>query len=104
MNDFVDWLNEELNERGWGQNELARRAGVSGGSISHIVNRRKNPGFDVCVGIAEAFSMPPEAVLRRAGWMVMVMGVSARNNPPRPAYTAWAGPARWEPCDLEYST
>lgn len=66
MSDFTDWLNGELNERGWGYNELARRAGVSGGSISHIMNLRKNPGYDVCMGIAKAFEMQPEDVLRRA--------------------------------------
>lgn len=67
MSDFVPWLNDQLNERGWSYNELARRADVSGGSISHIMNQRKNPGYDVCVGIARALEIPPENVLRRAG-------------------------------------
>lgn len=67
MNDFADWLNEQLGERGWGYNELARRAGVSGGSISNIMNLRKNPGYDVCMGIAKALGEAPETVLRLAG-------------------------------------
>lgn len=67
MNDFISWLNEQLSERGWGYNELARRAGISGAAISHIMTQRKTPGYDVCMGIARALGEQPETVLRRAG-------------------------------------
>jgi len=67
MNDFVNWLIDEMNKRGWSNSELARRAGVVHSTISMILSGKSNPGNDLCVGIAKALKIPPEEVFRRAG-------------------------------------
>lgn len=65
--DFIDWLNEELSKRDWSMRELARRANVSPSTINHVMAGRRNPGTVLCNGLAQAFNMSPESVLKKAG-------------------------------------
>jgi transcriptional regulator with XRE-family HTH domain len=65
--EFVTWLIEEMEQRGWNNSELARRADVVPSTVSMIVSGQKRPGLDFCTGVARAFRMPPEIVLRKAG-------------------------------------
>lgn len=65
--EFVNWLIAEINNRGWSNSELARRANLSQSTVSMITSYKNNPGIDFCTGIAKAFSLPAETVLRRAG-------------------------------------
>lgn len=67
MDDFSGWVNEQLNARGWGYSELARRSGLSTSGISSMMTGQRQPGLEMCVGIARAFRMRPEEVLYRAG-------------------------------------
>lgn len=64
---FGDWLQGELNNRGWDQAELARRSGISTAQISRIVTGGRQPGRSSIDGIARALRLPPEDVLRQAG-------------------------------------
>ena len=65
--EFSEWLQNEMDNRGLSQNKVAKMAGISQGAIAHIINGRRNPGVDVCEGIAYAFKLPPEYVFRKAG-------------------------------------
>lgn len=65
--DFVTWLNEELERRGWSQSELSRRVGVVSSTVSVILAYQKSPGVDFCLGLARALQITPEEVFRRAG-------------------------------------
>lgn len=65
--DFVAWLNSQMEGKGWGIRETARRAGVSHPVISDILNLRKKPSFETCKALAELFEFPPEYVMRLAG-------------------------------------
>jgi transcriptional regulator with XRE-family HTH domain len=65
--DFSTWLIGELEKRGWSNSELARRAGVTQGAISHVISGTRSPGTDLCRSIARAFKIPPTQVFRRAG-------------------------------------
>ncbi len=67
MTDFAEWLNGELQKRGWNQAELARRAGISREAVSTTLSRKRKPGFQVCSGIAHAFGIPIMDVFRLAG-------------------------------------
>lgn len=67
ITNFIDWLKEEMDKRQWSQADLANRAGITDASLSHILNRNRKPGPDVCRGIAQAFGEPPEKVFRLAG-------------------------------------
>jgi transcriptional regulator with XRE-family HTH domain len=64
--EFVDWLLKEIDNRGWNQSELARRAGISHGRVSQIVSGDK-PGADFCIAIAHALNISVLNVLSRAG-------------------------------------
>jgi len=67
MNDFIDWLNEELSSRGWSNSEVARRSGLAPSTISMVLSGTANPGWDFCKKVADALKIPPEAVFRKAG-------------------------------------
>jgi len=64
---FGDWLNAQLEERGWSQSELARRCNVTSVAISLVVNGERNPGPELCRAIAAALGLPEEKVFRLAG-------------------------------------
>lgn len=64
---FAQWLDQELLNRGWSQSEAARRGEMSSQMINAIVNGQAAPGLESCKGIARAFKLPLEDVLRLAG-------------------------------------
>ncbi len=64
---LIDWVYERLDHEGWSIRELARRAGVNHSTISMVLNRTRNPGPDLCRGLARAFNVPPDVVFRLAG-------------------------------------
>ena len=65
--DFVTWLTATIAQRGWTWSELARRATVSPAALSMIISAKNRPGNDLCLRVAKALDLPPEAVLRYAG-------------------------------------
>lgn len=67
MEQFQNWLNRELNFRGWSQSELARRANITPSTISRILTGDRKIGNDVATSIADALRVPKEEVLRAAG-------------------------------------
>ena len=66
-NNFGDWLLEELNRRDWSLAELARRGKIDGGNLSRVVNKYRNPGPEMCRGLAKALGYSEEYVFRKAG-------------------------------------
>jgi transcriptional regulator with XRE-family HTH domain len=67
MNDFVAWLRNELNIRGWRQADLARQSGMNTGLLSQILNGQRRAGVSTCRTIARALNMREVDVLHRAG-------------------------------------
>lgn len=74
---FTDWLQKELDTRGWSQSELGRRANLASATISYVLSGNTNPGFEFCKKVALAFGVSPERILRMAGLL-----------PPEPEPTA----------------
>jgi len=66
-NNFGTWLNDELNDRDWNQNQLAKKAGLASGTISNIINGSKGIGSDTALAIAQALHIPPKIVFEAAG-------------------------------------
>ena len=64
---LTEWLNREADERGWSYREMARRAGLSHSAVSNVMSGNAIPGWDFCLGISRALSVPPETVFRKAG-------------------------------------
>jgi transcriptional regulator with XRE-family HTH domain len=67
MEEFTDWLEQELQSRDWSVSDLARKAGVQPASLSRILNKTRKAGPDICRAVAEAFHVSPEKVFRKAG-------------------------------------
>jgi transcriptional regulator with XRE-family HTH domain len=65
--EFITWLTDEMEERGWNNSELARRAGLVPSAVSQVVSGTRSPGFEFCKKTAKALGLPPETVLREAG-------------------------------------
>ncbi len=66
MGDFVDWLKDELNKRGWSNNELGRRLGKSSSAISLVFTGQRKPTWRFCMQLAQVLDKPPVYVLRIA--------------------------------------
>ncbi len=66
-NEFITWLIEELEKRGWSNSKLARNAGLVPSTISMVISGQNRPGFEFCVGVARALNHPPCKILRLAG-------------------------------------
>ncbi len=63
---FIDWVNEQIQSRGWSYNELARQCGVSSTAISKLMTGKSDISFDMCMNLSRAFKMPPVDVLVKA--------------------------------------
>jgi transcriptional regulator with XRE-family HTH domain len=66
---FPDWLQEQLDTRGWDQAALAERSRLTNGAISHVLNGSRQAGVDFCIAIARAFGIPREEVFKVRGWL-----------------------------------
>ena len=64
---FSEWLQSEMDNRGWSQADLAREAGVTRAAINGVLTGARGPGNELCVAIANAFHLTPEVVFRAAG-------------------------------------
>ena len=67
MTQIGEWLEGQLEQRGWSSSELARRAGISQSSVSNVLTGKQIPGLEFCKGVARALDLRPEELLRQAG-------------------------------------
>lgn len=67
LNSFIAWLDDELEERGWSDLQLAKRAGISHPVLSKARSGNQAIGWEACVKIARALDLPPTLVLEKAG-------------------------------------
>jgi len=67
MESFTDWLNEELERRGWSRSEAARRGNVSDSMWAKVIGGFSQPGPDFLIGVARAFGITRREVFERAG-------------------------------------
>ncbi len=56
--DFPDWLQQELQNRGWNQAELARRGRLTTAQVSRIMTGEQRPGPVACQKLAHALRVP----------------------------------------------
>lgn len=66
---FVNWLNKELQHRGWIHADIAKYGGISRSAVSRVINGRNAPGLEFCRAVARAFRIPIEEVFRQANWL-----------------------------------
>lgn len=65
--DFADWLQREMDERAWNVQDMARAGDFHPSHLYRVLNRERNPGLDLCTGIAHALNYPPDLVFTKAG-------------------------------------
>lgn len=65
--DFVEWLQQEIDARNWRPADLARAAGIYASTLAKILQRERRVGADVCLSLARRLTLPPETVFRKAG-------------------------------------
>jgi transcriptional regulator with XRE-family HTH domain len=64
---FAEWLQSELNKRGWSQSDCARAAELNRAVINKLLNGKSKPQPVTLVAIARAFKIPIEMAYRAAG-------------------------------------
>lgn len=64
---FANWLQSQLNERGWRQADLVRASGIHSGYLSKLLTQERMPGVETCQAIARAFNMRDTDVMKIAG-------------------------------------
>ena len=79
MEEFYQWLAEEIRYRGWSHSELARQAGISQALVSKVASGAMPPSCDFCIKLAAALNTEPVLVLRWAG---ILPAAAAVNNDP----------------------
>jgi len=67
---FSNWLQGEIDRRGWSWNKLAERAGLSSGTIYNIQYGTRGVGKKSLQGIAKALQLPEETVYSKAAFIV----------------------------------
>jgi transcriptional regulator with XRE-family HTH domain len=64
---FAEWLQSEIDKRGWSQSDCARAADLNRAVINKLLNSKSKPQPYTLVAIARAFKIPIEIVYRAAG-------------------------------------
>ena len=72
VEDLLNFIDAELEKRGWTWTELGQRADLSSGTMSNIRNGMRGVGKKTLTGIARAFDMPAEHIYRLAGLLPSV--------------------------------
>lgn len=67
MDNFGEWLVQELEDRELSQSDLARISGLSRGTLSNIISGARGRGPESLSAIAKALKLPVEKIYRAAG-------------------------------------
>jgi len=64
---FAEWLQAEMNKRGWSQSDCARSADLNRAVINKLLNGKSKPQPLTLVALARGFRIPVEVAYRAAG-------------------------------------
>ena len=64
---FSEWLQIEMDKRGWSQSDLARSADLNRAVINKLLNGKSHPQPSTLESISRALKMPLETTYRAAG-------------------------------------
>lgn len=65
--DFSEWLQAEMDKRGWSQSDLARYADLNRAVINKLLNGKSHPQPPTLGAISRALRIPIEITYRAAG-------------------------------------
>jgi len=72
--EFIEWLEVELQRRGWSYNELGRRAKMTGANVSRVMGERQSITYPFVAAVAHALKERPERLFRLAGLLPQTRG------------------------------
>ena len=64
---FSEWLQTEMDKRGWSQSDLARAADLNRAVINKLLNGKSHPQPSTLEAISRALKIPIEITYRAAG-------------------------------------
>lgn len=64
---FSEWLQSEMDKRGWSQSDLARSAELNRAVINKLLNGKSHPHPATLEAISRALRIPLEVIYRAAG-------------------------------------
>lgn len=64
---FAEWLQVEIDKRGWSQSDCARACDLNRAVINKLLNGKCKPQPATLIAIARGFKIPVEAAYRAAG-------------------------------------
>lgn len=64
---FGEWIDQEINKRGWSRREASRRADVSQSMLNKVITGEAQAGLTVFRGLAKAFDVSLVEILIQAG-------------------------------------
>src|SRR5215208_3452285 len=64
---FSEWLQSEIDKRGWSQSECARASDLNRAVINKLLNGKCKPQPITLIAIARGFKIPVETAYRAAG-------------------------------------
>jgi transcriptional regulator with XRE-family HTH domain len=64
---FSEWLQAEMDKRGWSQSDLARNAELNRAVINKLLNGKSHPQPSTLESISRALKIPLETTYRAAG-------------------------------------
>lgn len=69
VNDLPEWIQSELDNRGWIQADLVRasKGRLTTAQVSRVLSRQQQAGIKFCQGVAYALDVTLESVLRHVG-------------------------------------
>lgn len=71
-NNFSEWLQKKLDDKGWQQVDLAKRSGVSTSQISRAMSGQRGLSEYSLNRIAAALNVSPEETFRAVGFLQKV--------------------------------
>ena len=64
---FAEWLQSEIDKRGWSQSDCARACELNRAVINKLLNSKSKPQPVTLIAIARGFKLPVETAYRAAG-------------------------------------
>ena len=64
---FTEWLQTEIDKRGWSQSDCARASDLNRAVINKLLNGKCKPQPATLIALARGFKIPVEAAYRAAG-------------------------------------
>ncbi len=64
---FAEWLQVEIDKRGWSQSDCARACDLNRAVINKLLNGKCKPQPTTLIAIARGFKIPGETIYRAAG-------------------------------------